>query len=222
MKYIIKPTLILGTVALISGIILAFLNNATFERIEQLNKMKQERALNQVLPGYKNIKETKINFNGNQINYWTAENSQGEKGFAYIVSKPGYSGDVITMVGVNSQFIIEGIYILQQTETPGLGARCEEISSDLTFWDFLRGKREKGNKLPWFQEQFSGINISKDVTIVKQGNWNPKMKDSLLNDNAITSITGATITSSTVKSSIESSVKLFQEILKNNQTEVTE
>lgn len=216
MKSAVKPTLILAAVAFFSSITLALLNNATSEKIKELDAQKQKRALSQVLPNYTISGTAELNYNSNKITYWKAKDSSGSEGYAYIVSEPGYSGDLKTMVGVNSEFIIQGIYILDQTETPGLGARCGEIKSELTFFDFISGKRETSEKKPWFQEQFISLNISKPIAIVKKGDWTPSMKDSLIKDNSVTAITGATITTSAVKRSLEKSAELFKKILEEN------
>ncbi|MBN1500863.1 MAG: FMN-binding protein [Spirochaetes bacterium] len=216
MNKTVKSTLILGTIALISGVILASLNTVTSGRIEELNREKEQRALSQVLPGYGKITEKKININGNSVSYWTAEKTDGGKkqnGYAFIASESGYSGNIVSMIGINEKFMIEGIYILQQTETPGLGARSEEVISDLNFWDILAGKKETEAKKPWFQRQFTGLNVSTGIKLVKKGNWSESNRDELLKNNEITAITGATITTSAVRRSIENAVAEFKDVI---------
>ncbi len=217
MKNLLKPTIVLGTIALISGITLAALNTITSSRIEALSRDKEQRALAQVLPGYTNIVEKEKSINGKAASYWVGEKQiDGKKqfGYAFIASKSGYSGDVVSMIGVSEKLIIEGIFILQQTETPGLGSRAEEVISDLNFWDFLAGKKEAEKKRPWFQRQFTGLNSAAEMKIVKKGNWTESNKDELLKNNEITAITGATITTSAVKRSIEAAVNDFKDIIK--------
>ncbi len=46
-------------------------------------------------------------------------------GVAFKVAQPGYSGDIVLMVGVSAGEIT-GVEVLEQTETPGLGARIVE------------------------------------------------------------------------------------------------
>ena len=217
MNKTIKSTLILTIIALFSGVSLASINFITFPKIEALNQMKQERALSKVLPDYTVIEEKTIKIDEKDTKYWIAQKElSGKKiyGYAFISAHPGYSGDVEVMLGINQDFKLEGIFILQQTETPGLGSRCAEILSNLTFWDFLAGKRETSENPPWFQEQFKGLDLQKEIIITKKGNWNPSMQETLVKNNEITSITGATITTTAVKVSIEKAINSFKDRIK--------
>ena len=122
----------------------------------------------------------------------------------------GYSGLVKTMVGIDENGIILGISILRQSETPGLGARSVEIATKETFFGYLFGESsptEDESIAPWFQEQFTGLNTSKRIDIAKKGDWSIEIRDELLERNAISAITGATITSRAVRDSINTGIK---------------
>ncbi len=220
MKNIVKPTLILSTVALIAAFLLAFVYNLTQPQILKYEKEKELKALAMVLPGY-TIKETKTyKLKGADVKYWYAEkNVDGiaASGYAFIVSSSGYSGEVRSMIGIDQDFVLQGISILKQSETPGLGARAIEVMSSLTFFDFLKGKREDNNvKIPWFQEQFFGLNLLKEITVVKKGDWKPSMKEELLQKNEISAITGATITSRAVIKGIQDGMITIKPIIEND------
>jgi electron transport complex protein RnfG len=204
---VIKPTLILGLIAFAAAFILAQVNTITSPKIEAQKKEKIKSSLKLVLPGYNNIIVKKIKIKGKEFSFWQGEKKKDEvllKGYAFMASSPGYSGNVISMVGVDEQFVILGLSILQQTETPGLGARCIEIPSTKTIWqvigELFNGSSQKPGKkiLPWFQEQFYSLALSKKILVVQMGDWKKSMKESLQKDNAISSITGATITSKAV------------------------
>ena len=222
MNTIIKPTLILSLVTLVASIVLSYVNNITEPEIEKLKRQKQEKALIQVLPGYGNIEIKKGTVDGKEFQYWQGIKKINNKeiyGFAFLASKPGYSGDVKTMVGVDQSGKIIAISITQQTETPGFGARSVEISKKTTFFSkvlslFSDVTLEKDPAEPWFQAQFTGLDLNKQVQIVKRGNWNLSMRDDLIEKNAISAITGATITTRTVKNSIENAIEKLKKVEK--------
>ena len=78
------------------------------------------------------------------------------------------------MVGVDTTGAIVGVQVLSQQETPGLGARIEEV--------------KYGEKDPWFQRQFVGKSAA-SVAVDKDGG-------------EIQSVTGATISSRALSKSV--------------------
>ncbi|MBN2038451.1 MAG: RnfABCDGE type electron transport complex subunit G [Spirochaetes bacterium] len=223
MSGILKSTLIMAMVAFIASFALSHINNITQPEILKQEKEKQKAALKAVLPGY-SIKEIKTApADDSDFQYWIAEKAEDENivnGYAFITEKPGYSGTVKTMVGIDNSGRILGISILQQSETPGLGARSVEISSTGTFFGALFGSSDKTERKikAWFQEQFEGLDSGKPIEILKKGDWNESMKQELTEKNAISAITGATITSRTVKDSIEAGIKKLNKIIQEEKT----
>jgi Na+-translocating ferredoxin:NAD+ oxidoreductase subunit G len=218
---ILKPTLIIAVIAFVASLSLSHVKQITTPSIEMQAREKEKAALALVLPGYKiGSKETK-EIDGSQLIYWEASLKKGEKevkGYAFIALKPGYSGNVKSLVGVDQSGKILGISLLQQTETPGLGARSEEVASTKTFWsfiyDFIMGnKGTEENLRPWFQEMFTGIDLTKKVSVVKKGDWTPSMRDDLLKSNEVSAITGATITTRTVTGSLEEGMKKLKKVV---------
>jgi electron transport complex protein RnfG len=221
MANIIKSTLILATIAFIASMALSHINTITYPSILKQEKQKQDDALKKVLPGYTIVEQKREDSDGDIFMYWIGERVDGEKrvrGYAFLTEKSGYSGLVKSMIGVNERGIIIGISILQQTETPGLGARCTEIASKETFFGHLFGKRkvDEGESLPWFQEQFNGLDASRKIDILKRGDWTSEMREELIARNAISAITGATITSRTVRDSIERGMKRLRMVVELN------
>jgi electron transport complex protein RnfG len=219
MANILKSTFILALIAFIASYALSHVNKITEPEILRQEKEKQQNALTSVLPGYSVKDEKTVQVQGEDFTYWTGEKEEGESpltGYAFVTEKSGYSGIVKTMVGVDDKGRILGVSILQQSETPGLGARSVEIASTNTFWQVLFGSSEKNEETarPWFQEQFTGLDGSKPIEIVKKGDWKESMKAELLEKNAISAITGATITTRTVKDSIEAGIMKFNEAIK--------
>jgi Na+-translocating ferredoxin:NAD+ oxidoreductase RnfG subunit len=90
------------------------------------------------------------------------------------------------VVGIDpDDFKIRGIEILEQQETPGLGARIEEDQ---------------------FREQFKGKIINETIII--------QIKGAATGPNDVSAITGATITSKTVEKIINELSKPFLEEIK--------
>lgn len=217
MNTIVKPTLVLGMIALVAALSLSHIKKITYPNILKQEKEKQERALTMVLPGFTAGEKVTVKVDGTDFSYWPAQKDESgtvKKGYAFVTSSVGYSSEVVSMVGVDEAGIILGISILQQGETPGLGARSTEVASKNTFWQTITGNaKAEGEVLPWFQEQFSGLNAKNKITIKKKGDWNPAIRDELLSQNAITAITGATITSRATIKGVEKGMELLTKAL---------
>ncbi len=216
-----KSAIILGIITFISAFLLSHVMRITYPEIVRQEKEKEKRALALVLPGYKIGEKKKMNINGKETPYWIGEKEQGKdgkkekvRGIAFITASPGYGEDIKSMVGLDRNGTILGISILEQLETPGLGARCIEVASKLTFFGFIFGEKadEEENQTPWFQEQFRGLSITKKIKILKKGDWNPGMRKELLKENAISAITGATITSRAVVKSLNRGIVVLEKI----------
>ena len=219
MKTIIKPAIILMLVAFLSALALSHIKKITYPRILLLKQQKEENAIAIVLPGYVIGEQKQVDMEGEKFTYWEAEkkdeNDKAVKGYAFITGSPGYSGDVVSMVGIDEGGTILGISILHQTETPGLGARCEEVASSKTFFGAIFGSdtAEEEDLLPWFQEQFKGLKINEKIGIFKNGDWNESMKEGLIEKNGVTAITGATITTRALIKSLEKGIANLNEAL---------
>ena len=211
MKDIVKPTVVLTAIALVCAFLLSHVQKLTVPAILKRSKEKQEQALALVLPGFTMGGEQKVPVDGVEFTWWEGEKKVDDKtvkGFAFITKSPGYSGDIESIVGVDENGKITGLTIISQTETPGLGARCVEVASRETLWDHFRGGipvRDFGDEIqmPWFQKQFEGLDSKAKIGVLRRGVWNPDMRESLIEKNDISAITGATITSTAVIAGIE-------------------
>ena len=176
MRNVIKLGLILMIYTLVAGTSLSYVNIKTTGRIFENKLIAENEARAEVLPDMAGGYEPFVQ--GNEFSCWTgyfdAEKSR-PGGYIFIVEGTGYSSTIKTMVGVDQQGVITGVKILSQQETPGLGAKVEEI---------LYGETE-----PWFTRQFKGKIASDNIRVAKDGG-------------NIDSITGATISSRTVTNSI--------------------
>ncbi|MBN2102548.1 RnfABCDGE type electron transport complex subunit G [bacterium] len=188
MKEILKYALILMTVTLIASGALALVNSLTAPKIEAQKQKELQQGLSNVLCNvdYGIIEKQQLNGHVYYTGYADKDTSQ-LSGYAFSAYGLGYSSTIWILVGIDTAGFITGINILDQKETPGLGARCTEIKS--------------GEKNPWWVEQFRNKN-AKTISVVKDGG-------------TIESITGATITSRAITNAISEKSKILLQQLNN-------
>lgn len=214
---ILKPTLIIVAVAFICVMALSQIQKLTAPEIGKRALEKQQQSLELVLPGFDIGPARTAPVDGRDFTWWEGEkreDGEARKGYAFIVSGAGYGGDIESMVGVDEKGVILGLSIIQQTETPGLGDRCVEVAHRETLFDHIRGGVPNGDLpneplTPWFQNQFKGVDAGGRISIARRGDWNPEMRESLLALNAVSALTGASITTEAVVRSVERGMALL-------------
>ncbi|HOR94451.1 MAG TPA: FMN-binding protein, partial [Spirochaetota bacterium] len=134
----IKAILVLTIIGFIAAFSLSFMNKLTSESIAKQDQEKKLLSLPLVLPSYAIQKENTVTIDDQPFTYWEAtkeENKVVKKAWAFIAEEKGYGGPIQSIVGIDDTGKILGFTILSQSETPGLGARCTEITSNETFFD---------------------------------------------------------------------------------------
>jgi electron transport complex protein RnfG len=194
MNNIFRFAFILFVVNLIAASILAGVYNITKARIEEEKNLIQEEALRQVMPDTVGDRLEPVTKDG-ITKYWKAFKGQDRRvtGYVFVTNKYGYSSVIETMVGMKKDGTITGVRVLSQNETPGLGAKIIEITSNRTLFKALKEifSKQKHSKVvisPYFTDQFEG----RDIRGIE------------LSKNNIHAITGATISSRAVLNSIKS------------------
>ncbi len=188
MRDILKLGFILMAYTLAVGVALAFVNVKTTPLIEANKVAAENNARAEVLPDMAG--DYILQDAENDFTYWIGYRDSGRTeigGYIFITHAPGYSSTVDAMVGVDTNGAITGVKILFQQETPGLGAKCEEIAH--------------GESEPWFTRQYRGKTASDDIKVNKDGG-------------GIDSITGATITSRAITNTISGDLVSLSEITK--------
>ena len=191
MKNILRFALVLFIVNLVAASVLAGVYYITKPKIELQEKLVREEALTKVMPESVGDELELVEDNG-EIRYWRVFKGSDVRasGYVFIAKKYGYSSVIETMVGMKTDGTITGVRVLNQNETPGLGAKIIEIASNKTVLKvikeiFSKEKRAQKELTPYFTEQFTGRNIKRiDVS-------------------NIDAITGATISSKAVVDSIK-------------------
>ena len=117
-KEILKPALILCVICLLSTAALAGVNLLTADTIAQQQVITEQESRRQVLPDADSFEEK----DGYAVGLVGSETV----GYVFVTSSKGYGGDVQVMTGITAGGNVSGVVILDQNETPGLGANAEK------------------------------------------------------------------------------------------------
>ena len=141
MKEMMKNTGILLVITLVAGLVLGFIYQITKEPIEEQNAKKKQEACQEVFQDAVSFEQLEVS----QLDAvsWTAEGSGQETvdevmgaldesgsllGYVITVTtKEGYGGDIQFAVGIRMDGTVNGMSILDISETAGLGMRAEEV-----------------------------------------------------------------------------------------------
>ena len=150
--------LVLTGVAVVMGGILAYVNHLTEGPIAEQKKQALDNGIKTVMCvdelDVAEPVEVKQNVDGKELTYlvYQAKDKQGKDlGAAVESTTMGFGGDLKVLVGFDPEGKILGYTLLEQTETPGLGAKADK----------------------WFQKGEKGDIIGKDpkepLTVSKDG-----------------------------------------------------
>ncbi len=122
---ILKPTIVLTAICLVTSALLAITNQATAPVIEALAIETEQNTRKLVLADADSFKDETIG----QTAYCTGVDASGAMvGYVFTTAAKGYGGDVKVMVGVKADGAVAGVQILELSETPGLGMNATKES----------------------------------------------------------------------------------------------
>lgn len=185
----LKEAGILFAITLIAGLILGFVYDITKEPIRKQQELAIQRACMEVFPDaevvgmqFDQLKYepeealvSELAQNGVSIGKVYNAVSQGGTFHGHVIeaiSSQGYGGNIVLYVGVGTDGTVNGVSILEISETPGLGMKAESVLIPQ-----LQGVQT---------EEFSYSKVKNDA--------NP--------DNIIDAISGATITTKAVTNAV--------------------
>jgi electron transport complex protein RnfG len=122
MKYYIKLSLILLVFCAVASGILAYINTLTAPVIAERKAREAIATREALIPGA-TFSEAQT-ATGETYFIATKPDSDEILGYTFIAAEIGYSSTVQTMVGVDKDFKVLAIKVIDQAETPGLGANC--------------------------------------------------------------------------------------------------
>ncbi len=160
--------LTLFIVTALSSLAASAVYNLTKGPIAEVARLKQQRAIEQVMPGFTSYNEHKVMpaRGKDSLTFFYGFKDDEKLGVAInSYTHTGYSGLIKIMVGFTPDGTIKNVEVLTQKETPGLGTKMAE---------------------PKFKDQFAGKNLAEfedhNILVKKDGG-------------VIDAITAATITS---------------------------
>ena len=182
MKEIVRLVGVLTAISLVAGVLLAFTNAVTRERIAVNRGAETQAALREVLPEFDNHPAQNTNVvvaAGTEWVFYVARRAGRYAGAAFQAhSAHGYGGTIRLMIGVGAGGKLGQIRILEQQETPGLGARILQEP---------------------FQRQFRDRDLART-------NWRVRQDGGDLD-----AITGATISSRAVAEAVRTGLAVYAE-----------
>lgn len=134
----IRYGLILLLICFCASLVLSVTYKFTRNRIEAQAITEEKGALDDVFPGASDFSEEKMQ----EETYYIARKDNKVLGYIIRAKNKGYASTINMLVGCDPKGVIQGIKILSQEETPGLGAKINEI--------------RYGEDKPWFLQQFEG------------------------------------------------------------------
>ncbi|BBO17040.1 conserved hypothetical protein [Candidatus Brocadia pituitae] len=227
-------TITLALVSLLASLGVSSIFLLTRDTIKKKELAVRTEALYVVLPGLEGAPgEVTPAEVSEQDRVYKGLNKAGQLiGYAACGEAQGYSSKIKVMVGLDPHLEkIIGINILAQNETPGLGTKMTEIESTTTLWSLIFGREletvdwdseeawqlpmfrqperikkygllKKEKKVqPWFQQQFQQKTCNQLIVA--------KVKD----DEKITAITGATISTKAVVNAVQNAVNKIKGII---------
>lgn len=196
MNKIIKNTIILTIITLVSGVALGAVYEITKAPIANAQEEAKQEAYKQVFADADSFDDLKVDAkeaaeavkaagvdDGAEINE-AVEAKQGGETIGYVITATdpnGYGGDIQVSVGIQNDGTVNGISLLSISETAGLGMKASE---------------------PEFYEQYSGKQTD-HFYVSKDGGEGEE----------IDAISGATITSRAVTGAVNASLGYFQNVL---------
>ena len=190
MKDILKLGVTLFAICAVAALVLGVTNNITAPVIEERNIQASNEARKIVLSEADEFKELEGMNSDIVLEVYEGIKDGQVIGYTIKTSSKGYGGAIELMVGISKDGKITGVEIGNHSETPGLGSKATE---------------------PMFKNQYVDKDVSNSLLVVK-GSAN--------NDNEISAISGATITSNGVTSGVNAAMKIYNEKLSGNDNEM--
>jgi len=191
----LKMVMVLFLITVVSGGSLALVDNATRAKIEINKEMALNAGLKLLIPEADTFTKNEVTHEGEKYILYKATKENTLVGWGFLLSGPGFQDKIEVVVAANAQVSqLIGIDILDQKETPGLGAEIDK---------------------PKFENQFKGLSIEKEIGYIK--NVKPQA-----GSNQIQAISAATISTDKLLQIINKKVakiKKLEEIMSSSGSE---
>lgn len=119
---ILKPTVVLTVICLITSALLAVTNMLTAPKIAELAVKTETEARQEVLSQAIEFSDEKFG----DTAYCIGKDENGNTvGYVFTATSKGYGGEIKVTVGVDTEGKVTGVKILDISETPGLGMNAD-------------------------------------------------------------------------------------------------
>lgn len=200
MKDYLRYTGVLLIITMIAAGALGGIYKVTEPNIKAQESKEKADALKVIFGDFDDNRTEEVKDKDGKLLYRKLYNDSGEFiGVTFEVIAGGFSSNIKTTVGMEADGTIIGIKVTSQAETPGLGARMDEIKTSKYLWTFWKEDDEAGPEIPSFQYDFYNKKYHK-LYLEKSGGIDPESHE-------IEAITGATISSKAVLDSVISGCK---------------
>lgn len=216
MRDSVRFPLILGTICIVAAGGVGGTYVITRDKIARRLAERRELSLREIFGAEAVFKVVRDSDDPLEQIHEVSAKGGGLVGYIATGTARGYSSRLQVMVGTDPNVArIQGIKILSQEETPGLGARVGEVKTDVTWAKKLSGRapaagQKKEPSRPWFQEMFAGARIPPEG-----GAWQLMTRSAGTGEyEEYDGITGATITSNAVDRAVRDAVGKVRDYLK--------
>lgn len=201
MNKIVKNTLILTAITVVSGLLLGVVYDITKDPIAQAQENTKQEAYRAVLPDASSFEAVALDadsaasllsengYTSDEITEVVEGTDDSGEAVGYVISvrsSEAYDGTLELSVGIAADGTVKGVEMLSISETAGLGMKADEAE---------------------FKDQFKDKNVEK-FTYTKTG------EDG---DDMIDAISGATITTNAVTNAVDSALVYYQNELGGSQ-----
>jgi len=181
----LKMVVVLTLIAIISGASLSFVDTATRNQIAENKTKALMDGMKTLLPDAEDFKKIDFKSNGKIEGIYKAVKGDSTVGWGFMLSGPGFQDKITIVIATDPQIkTLLGLEVLEQKETPGLGAKMENKE---------------------FKNQFKGKSLEEEIGYIK----NSKPKEG---ENKIEALSAATISTKQLLKIINNNVKNIKEI----------
>lgn len=181
-----RMLIVLSSIGLVSGALLMSVNLFTKDRIAANKQKEIKEAVIKVIPGTKFSQKI---YEEKDFTVYQGEDDRGHVlGVAINTAAGGFQDKISYIFGLNAELTrINSLFVLEQKETPGLGAKVTNVEAFLQFWE--------------------GRDASQPLALRK-----PAVKKDELAPNEVNTITGATISSRAMLTSVNAAMEKIKQL----------
>lgn len=191
-----RMLIVLSSIGLVSGALLMSVNMFTKDRIASNKQREIEEAVIKVIPGTKS--SLKI-YEEKDFTVYKGRDDQGNVlGIAINTAAGGFQDKIFYIFGLDTQLTrINSLFVLDQKETPGLGAKIASAEAFLQFWE--------------------GRDAEQPLVLRK-----PAVKKDALAQNEVNTITGATISSRAILAGVNAALERIKKLKQEGKFSIEE